>query len=407
MRDFSKKDFESQEGKSVSIFKPKNKYTFLQAMTELYLATLDLSQFTEVHTVPELYDFVRFTYKSLGQDESLIKCDRTLIKPNWIEDKDTIIHLATSGKDSTATLLKYLKDFNRNIAFHVRGVNKSYPTEYQKATKLYNSIDGVEYIEVKAQFPQVKNQSESPIKTLYLIVLACEATGIIPKWMTLGGANIFDISETQVFGDTSKSVNPFMEVFNSVTGADMKMTPWLETQEEAYRIIETSGISPSELGSCMCGLHHKKTQQNFTINKYTKKIDNIYYLAGSYKGKSIFNMSEQELNTIDVKDLEKVDILTSSDYRCTSCFKCGEQKLVYSRHYGYSYHPEAINRAERLLIEWMDKSPNSNKVNLTEYFDKVLKIPLSRIPVKYHEYLNGKAIRPDGWKEPKAKKSSK
>ena len=56
------------------------------------------------------------------------------------------------------------------------------------------------------------------------------------------------------------------------------------------------------------------------------------------------------------------------------------------------------------MINWMDKSPNKNRINLTDYFEYVLGIPMSSISSKYHSYIKGESERPEGWKQPKPSK---
>lgn len=405
IKQLNQKDFETSDRKQPSLLRPKNKLTFMQAMVDLYHATLDLNDFKEVHTVPELSDFCKFLYTELGGNPDLVKVDRILIPPTWKEDKDCIIHGFTGGKDSLSTLLKFEKDFKRSIAFHVRSVNRSYPLEHLKAKALVNEYTQSEYIEVKAMFPQVKHTSESPIKTLMIMVLACEVTGVVPKWFTLGGANIFDISETTVFGDTSKAIYPFMDAFNNITKASMGQTPWLETQTEAYDIIHAHGIPFSALSSCMTSERFKKMQRDYTVNKYTKMVEGKTLITGTVKatGKSIHDLLDSELKELKLSDLDKVDIIEEHDYRCLKCFKCNEKALVFNTRFEFDYPKGYIDDARRLIINWMDKSPNLNKVDLTRYFEDVLYMPIDTIDSKYHPYIKGEQERPDGWTPPKVK----
>lgn len=140
----------------------------------------------------------------------------------------------------------------------------------------------------------------------------------------------------------------------------------------------------------------KKLQRQRIITKYTKIVEGHHLLAGTTKdtNKSIFDLTQDQINKLTLQDLTKTQEILEDDYRCGVCFKCNEFTLIMSRHLGYNFHPDYIKDAERLLIQWMDKSPNRNGVNLWKYYTDFLGIPKERIPQRYHKYLSGEAVTP-------------
>jgi len=407
---FTKNDYTPKSQQKQSLFVRKDKLTLLEGLIELYHSTLDKNDFQEVHLPPEMVEVAQYMYERHGFAKELVIGDRTLIRQNFKENPNAIIHLVTAGKDSTAMAKKEEGTIKHNLLVHVVGVNKVYPVEHRKCKQLYKKhFPQSEYHEIKVMLPQVKNQSESPLKNALITVLTIEYFGFVPKMISIGGsAGVSDISETEVFGDSSKGWNPlFNMIKETFQTKEFTTTPWLRDQIEPYEVIVNNGIKFGELASCMCQERFKKLQRTNTLDKFARVIKGKYYLAGTIKdtNQSIFDVTQDTLDKLDHSDIIKSDIIEyENDYRCTKCFKCNELALICHHHLGFNFHPDYIKSAERLLIEWMDKSSNNNGVNLWKYFNDFLCIPTSRIPDRYHKYLSGEAVRPDGWVPPKPKK---
>jgi len=408
VRLFSKSDFTPKSEMKNSLFSNKNKYTLYEALVELYNSTSDVKDFKEVHLPPEVCEVAKDIYRRHGFDENMVHPDKVLIKQNFKEDPDAIIHLVTAGKDSTAMAKKEEGKIGKNLLFHVRGVNKIYPVEYRQCKKLYNTyFDQSEYHELQVKLTPMKNASESPLKNIMVVVLAIEYFQFIPKWISIGGsAGVSDISETEVYGDSSKGWNPLFNMVKDIYETkEFTTTPWLRDQIEPYEIMVSNKIPFNSLASCFSQARFKKLQRTHTLDNYAKVINGKYYLAGTYQGKSIFDLTEEELIKVDTTLITKADIYSyDDDYRCGKCVKCNEAAIVLSTHLDFNYHKDYVKNAKRLIVEWMDKSSNNNGVNLEQYYDKILGIPKKEIPVKYHKYMAGESIHPDGWKPPKPKK---
>lgn len=413
MLEIDKKRFIPKSQQPRSLFCNKSKMTLFEAMVELYHATLDVKDFKEVSTTPELYEFVKGLYKHHGFSEDMVHPTVTLVKQTFPVRTDSIIHLVTAGKDSTATALKHAAG-HYNYLIHVTGVNKIYPTEHKMCRELYKkyfvnrSPEMFEYHDIKAWFPRVTGASESPIKNMMITVMAIEFLQIIPKWVSLGGSQkIADVSETEVYGDTSMGLVPFFEALNASYGSTLAVTPYLRDQVEAYALCDEWGIEPHQLASCMSQLRFKPKQRSFALEKFSRTVDGATLIAGQDKetGQSIFQMTQDKLDALGLSGLKNIDrVYPDTDYRCIQgCFKCRERALVHTTHFGYEYHPDYIKKCKDGIISWMDKSPNNNRINLEPYFIEVLGIPLESIPDKYKLYMRGEATRPDGWKAPKSK----
>ena len=398
---FTKQDYIPKSQRKQSLFQTnKNKLTLLESFIELYYSTLDFNNFTEVHIPPEVKPVADLLYERYGYPTSLVIPDKTLQYQDFPENPDAVIHLVTAGKDSTAMAKKEEPHYKHNLLVHFVGVNKIYPIEHRQCKQLYTKqyFPTSEYHEIKVELPQVKNQSESPIKNGLITILSIEYFGFVPAMISIGGSSgVSDISETEVFGDSSKGWNPIFNLIKEVYNTkEFKTTPWLRDQIEPYEILTQNNIPFSLLGSCMSQERFKKLQRQRIITKYTKTVEGHHLLAGTTKdtNKSIFDLTQDQINKLTLQDLTHTQEILEDDYRCGVCFKCNEFTLIMSRHLGYNFHPDYIKDAERLLIQWMDKSPNRNGVNLWKYYTDFLGIPKERIPQKYHKYLSGEAVNP-------------
>lgn len=413
MKQFKPEDFVPKSHQRNSLFLKANQHTLFQSLVEVYYATMDTKDFQEVHIVGSLGEWVRLLYEAHGFSTDLVVCDKILEVQQFPVDKEACIHLVTAGKDSTATALKFEAEFGaKNYLLHVQGVNKMYPTEHRMCKALYTKhMPDSPYNQLKVPMPRVSNSSESPIKNMFITVLAIEYFGLIPKYITLGGsAGIADVSETEVFGDSSRGITPFLNALNNSYGSDLQWTPYLRDQIEAYEVCEKANIDYADLASCMSQLRFKAKQRGMALDKYSKVIDGRTLIAGNViaTGKSIFDTPQATLDNIKIDGIEDYDqVYPDSDYRCLQgCFKCREKAVVYAHHFGYKYHPEYMKKCKDGIIGWMDKSPNNNGVKLEKYFDLVLGIPLTSINKKYHAYIAGEAKRPDGWKPPRKRKAA-
>ncbi len=390
-----------------SLFAPSNNYSFLDCMIELYHATLDASDWKPV-TLPEpVASYARLTYEHCNQDPSKVKVGGVMKQRILPQDGDFIIHLVTGGKDSTAAVLRDMGKYSRTELLHVIGVNKIYPTEHQIVQKLYPKYTpSCQLTNLKVNLPRVTNASESPFKLMYIIAQAVEVYDCIPASITVGGsAGIADVSEVEVYGDSGRALRAYIDCFNAVHESVLVYTPYLRDQVEAYEL--TRGIPASEMCSCFSQLRFKPMQRSMALEKWSVKVDGRTLIAGTTKeGKSIFSTGV-DLKSLSISDLINVDEVVEDDYRCIGgCFKCRERALVNTAHFGYHYHPDYLRKSREGLIGWMDKSPNNNGVKLERYFTECLLIPMSEIPRKYHKYIAGGAVRPDGWKPPKEKPNS-
>ncbi len=406
MRDIKQEEFIPKSKKRNSLFLRPQEHTLFESLVELYYATMDVKDFEEVHIVPQLKEWADLLYESHGFTPDLVVGDKTLKKQDFEERKDSCIHLVTAGKDSTSTALKFESEFkDKNYLLHVQGVNKMYPTEHRMCKKLYKkAMPNSPYNQIKAPMPRVSGASESPLKNMFIVVLAIEHFGFIPRYITLGGsAGIADVSEVEVFGDSGRGIRPFLEALNNSYGSSMEFTPYLRDQVEAYEICEKHKIDYADLASCMSQLRFKSKQRSMAIDKYSRRVGEHTLIAGTVKesGLSIFKVPQATLDNLTLDNIDKYDEVYPDDYRCIGgCFKCREKAIVYNHHFGYEYHPEYMKKCRKGIVDWMDKSPNNNGVKLEQYFDTVLGMPLSTIPKKYHAYIAGEAKRPDGWKPP-------
>lgn len=404
---FDKQQCTPHSQKKVTLFNNYSKFTFFDAILEIYHATLDCKNFQAVKIPAEAASWAKTLYKENGHDPDLVTVYGGMKSESIQEDINSIFHMVTAGKDSTATALKFEGQFNDSKLIHVVGVNKMYPTENRKAKPLYEDqslFPNSKYEAIKVSLPRVTNGTESPIKNMFIIALSIAAYNKIPKWVTLGGSEkIADISETEVYGDTSAGLTPFLTFLNSHFKSTLGFTPYLRDQVEAYEVLTNHNVTYDRMASCMTQLRFKKLQRNKVVKDFTVQIKGKAYLAGTVEatGQSIHELSQAGLDLLSPEDLTHMDIIAPEDYRCLKCFKCNEKALVHSHHMSYQYPKKYIADCKRLLIAWMDKSPNTNGINLMEYFEYVLGIPKETIDSKYHPYMLGTSIRPLGWKPPK------
>lgn len=407
---FTKNDYTPKSQQKQSLFVRKDKLTLLEGLVELYHSTLDKNDFQEVHLPPEMVEVAQYMYERHGFAKELVIGDRTLIRQDFKENPDAIIHLVTAGKDSTAMAKKEEGTIKHNLLVHVVGVNKVYPVEHRKCKQLYKKhFPQSEYHEIKVMLPQVKNQSESPLKNALITVLTIEYFGFVPKMISIGGsAGVSDISETEVLGDSSSGWNPLFNMIKEIYGTkEFTTTPWLRDQVEPYEILVENNIPFSDLASCMCQERFKKLQRTRVIDKYSLTVESKCLLSGTVieSNSSIFDLTLEQAALLKLSDIKDITMFSlEDDYRCGTCFKCNEYTLVMSKHLKYNFHPDYIKDAKRLLIEWMDKSSNNNGVKLEQYYDYILGLPKSTIPTKYHKYMTGESVHPEGWKPPKPKK---
>jgi hypothetical protein len=371
--------------------------TLLEAVYEIYIATLDAKNFQKLNTAKELKELVEDLYRAFGYDPTeYITYNKELIGSKLKRDKALNIYLFTGGKDSLASYLKYRKDTKRRGLIYFKGLNPMYTQEditFKEIEKIIK--DKVEVVEFKA--PRVKNQVESSVKNLLSYILAIEYYQVIPNKISFGYVSgeeldlsfedeelqaLLDLLEaesaldkdneegslqtSEVYGDSKRSaINNILVLEKYYKG--ISFTEGVETLRATFEIIrKTNKELQHYLSSCMSLPQHKKFNKDTLNKKYGLEIEGDFIIGGTVKKEPLHRYYKKHKGKVQLKQIKNLDKVGL--YECGVCFKCVERYIMNYLYFNVEYQPRFINSRYRLLVKNILKFNNSNSVDMEEWF---------------------------------------
>lgn len=308
--------------KEDSYFYPKSKkVTLLQAVSNLYLATLDGGDFKKVKLPIELKPYADTLYTLLGfNSEKLIQYTQKLKLTVYREAKDTQIFLYTGGKDSLASYLKYKKDTAKHKLLFIHGLNQLYPLEKSVLDKHREILKtDIDIMDVK--LPRLKNQIEHPVKNLFTYVLAMDYYNMVPykfsfgfityedlavslsdEWGGSGNEDLDDIISiaeydavvdslegeveeavgspqvSEAVGDGKRLSFRSLELLHNTYNIDT--TGGVKDTIETFSLVEESGLM-EYLSSCMSLTAFRAYNKKKTEEKYAVTIEGVPLVGGA------------------------------------------------------------------------------------------------------------------------------
>ena len=170
------------------------KVTPLQAVVDLYHATIDAHKFDAVTIPYELYDFAYQLYTLFKQDINLISTDTELIRQDYPQDNELAICLFSGGMDSSAVVYQQRHNFKTIKLFYLDGVNCVYYREMTAAMRVAKRLQEISSnIEITfmdaTSLPKPKNTQESSVKKLIRSTTAMTYYQIKPKVLLRGDSD--------------------------------------------------------------------------------------------------------------------------------------------------------------------------------------------------------------------------
>lgn len=205
---------------------------------------------------------------------------------------NSVIVCVSGGKDSLATVLHYLDKGYDVRLYHIIGINKCYPDEWERVQEI------ADYLKVPVYFDKIKLSGnhmyvEHPLKNFMLI------NGAIHYAVSIGIGNI----AMGDFSTASLAENTF-----EVSGGDCK-----EVWQEYYKIIRD--IIP-----------------DFVIQMPLESVTNT--LARFENDKKLLELSQSCMGTFRFREYKRQQHIKKygvqlMPHRCGSCWKCALEYIYY------------------------------------------------------------------------------
>lgn len=271
-----------------------------------------------------------------------------------LNNKDIIIAFS-GGKDSTA-YATYLKDRGHNLTFfYQKGINKSYPNEYQTTLNIAKKLDAKTYIN-NITLSGKTTRAENPVKN-YLI-LAYMIDYMIPKRLTHSCFGTY-------IHDTTENISAFFGLSDSY---------------DIYKLFEQAVQYTFPNFRWVCFIEDM-LQAHFYL--YEKHLDLLYETDSCL----LPNMYREKLK----KENEAKYNFTLAKNRCLSCYKCALEYYVLNK-LGYIKVPQQVIAQKIIPQLKKDLQKNTSEEQLSKINIKTL--TESQI-VYHHLELDINTITPD------------
>lgn len=250
----------------------------------------------QAHDVPA--DFYKYPV-DLAEILKTIYRDFKMLEP--IDDKphfeitsnNKILLAFSSGKDSTATALKFLKEGYEVEAFFVQGVNRQYPQEVEYAQKVCDYI-GIPLIVYKASYSGKQAYMENPIKNLYILALMLDY-GLRNGFTnySMGNHTEVNLKESNIqynWSDAIEIYDMFTEFarkrfpqYNFISGLSEGENPYRILLESDYDMIDILGnISSCIMTNRFRESLHSKNEEKYKINLIPGRCGSCHKCAIEY-----------------------------------------------------------------------------------------------------------------------------
>jgi len=317
-------------------------------------STYDLLKNINNNTYPLEYQLL-FESLSRGSEMNLSPNFINIVydKINFNSNKKIIICFS-GGKDSTAIILYYKKLGYQILLYHLRGINPSYPNEYERAEELakyFNIPLIIEKISLKGK----NDYLEHPLKNL--VILAFTINYLINNKLfdyEIGFGNFLDdhedISKFNIdWSDNQEMWDAFKKIFtlyyqNLILKCNLKDT------KDTFNLIDNNLEILNKTQSCLSPYRFQNKLHNYNENKYNIKL---------------------------------------LEHRCGSCWKCAVEYIYLTDHNNFSFNKEFyIHCLDILKKKIKEETTNHPKKITNDYaYNFYLKQPYTSSKL-YQEELN-------------------
>jgi len=309
------------------------KQSGIEFMLDLFDATRNHIDFSEVCVPESLSEYVKSLYEKYSQDVSKVSCDCELIH-SFNPRKNSAVFTITGGKDSIATFLKSRNKFNSYRCFYVKGITPYVKERELESARIIADMLDFELETIDLGFDYTTSLVESVIKNQMIYALVLDNLGYTPSHIGFGGTKELGPQSMCFYHDSTDAFEKFSVFARSAWGEHTVME-FQKDEIESYRIIyENAPQIISHLSSCMTPEDKK--------NKIRKEVT------------------------------QRFGLFLENEYQCGACYKCAEEQIIAKEFFGRKISEDYANFCRTVLIDKCTKeSHNMNGLVPKEYLSKL------------------------------------